>query len=99
LFSKDDERYESSHAGEDMYGVPGNFIFYEIVRTGNSNVFQHPALHNSLSSASILLFTTYFKHLPVIEIPTLFMNLLFNFLYALLLISQNCMELHNEVYV
>jgi hypothetical protein len=38
---EDDEKYRNSRAGEDMCGLPGNFNFYEIVRTGNFNISQH----------------------------------------------------------
>jgi hypothetical protein len=39
LCREDEERYQSSRTGEDMCGVPQNFIFYEIVRI--SDLFHH----------------------------------------------------------
>jgi hypothetical protein len=52
LCREDYKRHESLRTGEDMCGVPGNFIFYEIVRIRYFNVsqhphtFEHPGLHN-----------------------------------------------------
>jgi hypothetical protein len=46
LGREDGERHWSQHTGEDMYAVPCNFIFYEMVHKGTST-FTSNILHSS----------------------------------------------------
>jgi hypothetical protein len=52
-FIEDDERHRSLRAAEDMCGAAPNFIFYEIVRKRNFDIFQQHTIHQPL-----ILFTT-----------------------------------------
>jgi hypothetical protein len=55
LCREDDERHRSLCAAEDMCGVLPNFIFYEIVRKRNFNIFQQHT-----TQQSVLSFVTFF---------------------------------------
>jgi hypothetical protein len=68
LCREDGERHQSQWAGEDMYAVPCNFFFYEIVHKRNSNfrqqLFWKNMLYSSSSSTSnSLQKATHFLHL------------------------------------
>lgn len=52
---EDDERYQSFRMEEDIYGVPWNFIFYEIVRKMYFNSSKHLFLHLYSYSLSFII--------------------------------------------
>jgi hypothetical protein len=66
LCREDMEGYQSSHTGEDMCGVPGNFDFYEIVSTTFPSISSH--------LFSLILFVQLFLHY--------FSSLIYTFLHT-----------------
>jgi hypothetical protein len=97
LCREDDERHQGLRATEDMCGVPPNFIFYEIVRKKNFNIFQQYMQVNHLSFHS--LFPSYTTLQPFIFLTNMSSTVLALHVHKYLFLPSYLFALiYNSVY-